>query len=727
MTFPLPHSPKLHIDTDQLSSDLINDADVATWNGFSTVDADGTAGLPKLRTDEAYRYVRFGTVDATTTKGNYLDFGTQTWNRAAGFTAVGIVRFYATKFWQRWFDFGNGPGTGVLWGKNATTAADIRFEVYQNGGAALGSTRVNVLGAQPNDVWLITVARMTAGAVGQAWVDPAKSLAGATSVAGTMADASVTMTNNWLGRSNWAADSLACMDVRESAFYDRALSDAELGDVVAYMRIKYAGERLALAGNISLADVAGFVTPTSAPPHSLTNMRRSYISSPTGVSPNVGGGGVRLGGFRDAGWGRAPTDIGVGAYAWYTADSWSDQSQVWNDVSGNARHATTVRGTINRGVSTDPYGVAIDCLSGGTDAGIRFPVGVLPATHTLFHLSRYTGGARGRIFDGVGTLANNSTLVNWLSGFWSGKSGVAHNQKWNTQNTASVHGDTWFVSCDQNSLYRSDMIQRNTGTSTNDSPQISINYGNYTMHPSSPEPSDWAVAEVIVFDRKLSVLECLQVEQYLTEKLGAARPKREYPPSAPTFVQAAETYAGDGGVTYAYYDGAVAGQAHGNGTYRVWASSIFSYGTASQWLPAYAFNKTASNAGWASSSGTAVVTNTADAAPPPTLYVQLPSSIRPISYSMQARTSGAAAQLPLKWRFEASQDAVNWTALDARDNEPAWLSGEQREYQLSLPHDPAPRAYSAFRVVVLRTVGSNAENGGGVTSINELRIYGGGA
>eukprot|EP00798_Chlamydomonas_sp_ICE-L_P029893 gene29893-17970_t len=48
-----------------------------------------------------------------------------------------------------------------------------------------------------------------------------------------------TLTNKWIGRSNWSSDFYACLDVREMAFYDRSLTDSELSDVVGHLHDKY--------------------------------------------------------------------------------------------------------------------------------------------------------------------------------------------------------------------------------------------------------------------------------------------------------------------------------------------------------------------------------------------------------------------------------------------------------------------------------------------------------
>lgn len=204
-------------------------------------------------------------------------------------------------------------------------------------------------------------------------------------------------------------------------------------------------------------------------------------------------------------------------YARYTADSWSDIEGTtrarWNDISGNNRHCTITKGEIIVSNSTAPNGKTFKALIGNTGAGIRFPRHVLQKNYTLFHLSRYTGGVRGRIFDGINT--------NWLSGFHARKSGVAYyNNRWITR-TNNKFGDNWVLSVSQNHSYRANGIDMTERTNTNKTiPYIALNYGRYNSNwRRRNESSDWACSEVIVYNRILSVREIQQVERFIYNKL----------------------------------------------------------------------------------------------------------------------------------------------------------------------------------------------------------------
>jgi hypothetical protein len=155
-------------------------------------------------------------------------------------------------------------------------------------------------------------------------------------------------------------------------------------------------------------------------------------------------------------------------------------------------------------------------VPGGNVDGLRFPTTVMNVDspyYTLFHVARYynpTGEpTRRRIFDGLGN--------NWLSGFHQAAIGGAYHagSNWITPQPVDLHGNQWVLSTDQRNMYRSNGTDRTTATYTDTkSTQLTINYGQQV----GGESSDWAVAEVIVYNRELTPTEYLSVEAYLSAK-----------------------------------------------------------------------------------------------------------------------------------------------------------------------------------------------------------------
>jgi len=189
-----------------------------------------------------------------------------------------------------------------------------------------------------------------------------------------------------------------------------------------------------------------------------------------------------------------------GLIGWYKGESWNGTS--WPDLSGNGNNCTEIKGTINSS-GRFMYGTKSD--------GVRFPTAILPSTYTLFHVAMYNGANKGRIFDGVGN-------VNWLSGFHGGKTGVTYHGDnyggWLTQSTSSAFPvSNVLVSTDQKALYRANGTNLTINSVTGSNDRLSINWGYYT------ENSDWAVFEVIVYNRELSLSEIESVESYLNARL----------------------------------------------------------------------------------------------------------------------------------------------------------------------------------------------------------------
>ena len=196
----------------------------------------------------------------------------------------------------------------------------------------------------------------------------------------------------------------------------------------------------------------------------------------------------------------------AGYIGWYVGEA-SLSGTSWLDLSGNGNHATVTRGSVIGGSDTgNGCSKTVSYIEGNANGGLRFPAAILPSTYTLFFVARYTGGSRRRIMDGI--------AQNWLSGFWGGGTGIAHHNGWLT-GQPDTHGNNWFISTDQNNLYRSNKVTRGSsgaGSPSND--QLSINHGNYG------ETSDWQVAEVIVYNSTLSSDNYILVEDYLNRKYG---------------------------------------------------------------------------------------------------------------------------------------------------------------------------------------------------------------
>jgi Concanavalin A-like lectin/glucanases superfamily/Domain of unknown function (DUF2341) len=248
-----------------------------------------------------------------------------------------------------------------------------------------------------------------------------------------------------------------------------------------------------------------------------------------------------------------------GLVGYYTGESFvSSPSQQWRDLSGQGNHTVLTKGTIS---NSSTFANGRKYLTGATTAGLRFPVGILPTTYTLLALTKYNGSNRLRILSGVDT--------NWLSGHWSGKSGVFyHDAGWWSQSSVDVHGNDWVILADNNNIMRSNMVDRKTATGGMSTGQLCINYSNI----STNEVSDWAAACILVYNRQLSLAEVTQLEAFLYTSYLAPG----ILPQIDLDASAAVAAAGDGIVTSWPNAGAAAGTAtvYNNPTLVAYASSM---------------------------------------------------------------------------------------------------------------------------------------------------------
>jgi hypothetical protein len=230
----------------------------------------------------------------------------------------------------------------------------------------------------------------------------------------------------------------------------------------------------------------------------------------------LGVGANKINGYTASGiWSMTNVQMEIGDYnfpkappvsgyiGWYTGDSFSGTT--WTDLSGNANNASVSRGTVTK-VTTTGNGArnSFTTLQGTTADGLLFPAAILPSTYTVFHVTRYTGGTRARIVTG--------TVNNWLSGHWSGTTGVAYHEGWLTGQPDN-HRNYWVLSTDQVNLYRSNKVTRGT-TGGTASTRLTVNAGQFA------EYSDWQCAEIIVYNTALSGTDYAAVEEYLAKKYG---------------------------------------------------------------------------------------------------------------------------------------------------------------------------------------------------------------
>jgi len=201
-----------------------------------------------------------------------------------------------------------------------------------------------------------------------------------------------------------------------------------------------------------------------------------------------------------------------GLYMRFEGKNYDEKTKTWYDSGGAGRHIppSSITGTPTiaiQGNSTNgTYSRSFQVLKGTTAEFINFGNPRLEQ-YTFFHIARYGGATKQRIFTCTGS-------PNWLAGFYAGYTGVAHHTTWITASTSTFYGTDFFVGCDCSNSYRTNGIERFTTNGT-------ITYlPNITVNGYSGEKSDFEIADVIIYNRYLSLDERIQMENYLASIYG---------------------------------------------------------------------------------------------------------------------------------------------------------------------------------------------------------------
>jgi len=296
------------------------------------------------------------------------------------------------------------------------------------------------------------------------------------------------------GTPNWntASGSLGTVSDQETVSLSVSATDPDGSSII------YNIESGSLPGGVSLNSSSGLL---SGNPTDLANSTTYNFT--VGATDNAGNKTTRS--FSIYVLAENPNVIVPGVTAWYDFTSWNNTTKIWSDKINSNHTSAGSAGITTATVAANSAGAskAIQCMQGGTGESLYWPSNILPSTYTLFHVTRYSGlGSRERIY-------TNGSTGNWLSGHWSGKSGVAYHEGWLTQASSSIHGDNWVLSSDQNSLYRSNGVQRGTGGGGYN--RLSIN---------NNEQSAWQTVEVIVYSSTLDATQIGKIESYLSVKYG---------------------------------------------------------------------------------------------------------------------------------------------------------------------------------------------------------------
>ena len=153
-------------------------------------------------------------------------------------------------------------------------------------------------------------------------------------------------------------------------------------------------------------------------------------------------------------------------------------------------------------------------LTGNTSSVISFGP-VIKTEFTVCSVTRYTGGAKGRILNGG--------PKNWLHGHWADNAGVAFYEGWKTAEEGDVSPDTnWVVMCGTNAGSQLTLVNgAEVGTATGGEGDVSLFVNDVTNAVQyGEEKSDFAIAEVVVWPRGLTAEGMRGASEHLLNGMG---------------------------------------------------------------------------------------------------------------------------------------------------------------------------------------------------------------
>jgi uncharacterized repeat protein (TIGR02059 family) len=201
----------------------------------------------------------------------------------------------------------------------------------------------------------------------------------------------------------------------------------------------------------------------------------------------------------------------------------------WADTSGSGYHiaSTNITGTAmtmgTSGSNANGSSKSFNVVNGvPTSRMTMMSTANMTGKYTLITVARYSGASRTRIFQGL--------TGNYLHGFWQNGIGIFHNDGWRTGTSSPSDLSTntnWLMSSECTydaspaansctSSYSAQGMQRSTSMNT-----VTTAYGlavNAGAHQA--ESSDFQIADVLVFNRVLTIPQVNDIEKYLSDKYG---------------------------------------------------------------------------------------------------------------------------------------------------------------------------------------------------------------
>ncbi len=195
--------------------------------GTSAADSSGNGRTATLSGGAGWTTGHAGGAVDLTGSGGYVGLPAGLLAGATAGTVAAWVRINALSTWSRVFDLGSGTGTNMFLTPRSD-AGTARFAITSGGAGA--EQRINAPSALPTGVWT-HVAVTLSGSAGVLYVNGTE-VARNSALTLRPGDLGST-TQNWIGRSQYAADPYLNAAVDDLRLYSRALSATEIAQLAA--------------------------------------------------------------------------------------------------------------------------------------------------------------------------------------------------------------------------------------------------------------------------------------------------------------------------------------------------------------------------------------------------------------------------------------------------------------------------------------------------------------
>jgi hypothetical protein len=664
------------------SSDITSSLYVSEWTNIYGNNAigssSGNANLPTINRDEFPNYVRLGTKTSSNVNGNYFDLGEFTLNSSTnnGFTFIGLVRFNEpSSSWERIFDFSNALNNNITLARHDLNNT-LAYTYYIGSTPTVNISTVNIIKGE----WQIIALRLLTTESNLISLD------GSFNSTGLTLD-NRTLTNNYIGRSDFANNGYANIDIAEFMVFDTSLNLAEMNNIINQLVYKYNLNRTSNS-NINLWNT---IIP------SLSDVDINFVNKPVIYlkSSDIPNNIQYVSTWKN--------HFGSDAVCYKTGTA--ELPEIRRDQYPHyVRIGTGVSSTVN-GNWLNLGSYSFNAL---TNDGFTF-IGVVKWWGDITQF--------GRVFDfGNGQSSNNiilyrqSTNLNYASIWWNGssRSDYFHN---------TFTRDVWDVIAIRfrtNERYFSNMNGANIKTVQDTNLNLAMT--DRTLNNTYIGRSHWNEAfanldirEFMVFDKGLEITEIENIRKQLITKYNLEIKELEYPPaSLPP--DCSGVYISKENNIYGQVEGnyedeqtasmpsscdsliitnngmnvtwEISGQSYGNGFYTTYSTPVSLSGEIIDRTAYGMFNYKNDDIGWFNSETNQYTSTFSDINNCEYIVIILPEKIKLKRYILYS-SNGEPNNAPKNWRIYGSNDNTNWTLITYQSNIIDWVNLTPREFSVN--------------------------------------------